>query len=89
MKSEAKFWSSIFLKLCFRGVLNLKQEGGKKVQIFFYGFKNFVKLGVGLRKFKISICRTIFRKLTPNLTITMRELGQILVGALFKYKTFF
>ena len=39
-----------------------------------YGFKNLVKLGVMKKNFKITAGRTIFRKLTPNLTITSRKL---------------
>merc|ERR1712198_2261 len=37
---------------------------------FSYGFKNLVKLGVWKKFFKITAGRTVFRKWTPNLTIT-------------------
>merc|ERR1712198_155933 len=35
-----------------------------------YGFKSLVKLGVRKKYFKITAGRTVFRKSTPNLTIT-------------------
>ena len=62
MKSESNFWvfkiSGTFI--CYRGCLNLNCYIGKKVQIFFYGFKNLVKLGVEIFFFKISMGRTVF-----------------------------
>merc|ERR1712208_133805 len=43
---------------------------GKCAQQFSYGFKSLVKLGVPKKIFKITARRTVFRKSTPNLTIT-------------------
>merc|ERR1712208_103975 len=43
---------------------------GKCAQQFSYGFKSLVKLGVWKKIFKITARRTVFRKSTPNLTIT-------------------
>merc|ERR1711931_92113 len=39
------------------------------------GFKNLVKLGVWIFFFKITAGRTVFRKSTPNFTITNGDFG--------------
>ena len=67
------FWVSDFYEtfICYRRYFNLYSYIGKKnTEHFPYGFKNLVKLGVQNFFLKIIEGRTVFRKLTPNLTIT-------------------
>ena len=72
------FWSFFFPEtyICYSRYFNLNCYIGKKsAEKFSYGFKNLVKLGVWKKKIKIWAGRTVFRKMTPNLTITNGDFG--------------
>ena len=69
----SKFWVFDFYEtfICYRGVLRLNCYIGKKVQKnFLMGLKIWWSWGSGIFFFKITAGRTVFRKSTPNFTIT-------------------